>query len=158
LIFMALLHDLRYAGRTLLRERATSTVVILTLALGISASAIMFGVVDQLLLRPPAGIGHADAVRRLYFGSEAPAASGARVRAQPNSSYPAIAAIRDGVPAFSGAAATYRTDVTLGVGPDARRVHIELVNADYFPLLELVPAAGHFFTRTGCRTATPSWW
>lgn len=148
---MALLHDLRYAGRTLLRERATSTVVILTLALGISASAIMFGVVDQLLLRPPAGIGHADAVRRLYFGSEAPAASGARVRAQPNSSYPAIAAIRDGVPAFSGAAATYRTDVTLGVGPDARRVHIELVNADYFPLLELVPAAGHFFTRTADR-------
>ena len=65
-----LVQDLRYAMRSILRhDRATSAVIVLTLALGIAATSIMFGVVDQLLLRPPAGIGDADGVRRLYFGS-----------------------------------------------------------------------------------------
>ena len=146
-----MLSDLHYAVRTLWRDRATSGVVVLTLTLGIAATAIMFGVVDQLLLRPPAGIGHADAVRRVYFGSETPTDAGAPSRSQPNISYPVAVAIRGGVAAFSTAAATHRTTVTLGAGVDARQAVIELVNAEYFSLLELVPAAGRFFGRAAER-------
>ena len=148
---MALLQDLRYVCRTLLRERSTSAAILTTLTLGISATAVMFGVVDQLLLRPPAGIGQADAVRRLYFGSEA-SPPDARGRAQSNQSYPTITALRDGVRAFSATAATHLAEVTLGAGPGARQARIELVSAEYFALLQLVPASGQFFTRVADRT------
>ena len=148
---MTLLHDLRYAGRTLLRERTVSAVIVLILTLGIAATAIMVGVVDQLLLQPPPGIGHADAVRRVYFGSDRPQADGAPILPQPNQSYPLMRTLAGSVPGFSAAAATHRADVTLGAGPGARRVAVALVDAAYFPLLELVPAAGRFFTAAEAR-------
>ena len=144
---MTLLQDLRHAWRILRHDRATSAVIILTLALGIAATSIMFGVVDQLLLRPPAGIGDADGVRRLYFGADATA------RRAPNQSYPVLKTIAEGVSAFSETATLHRTDVTLGAGQGARQASLELVTASYFPLLQLTPAAGRFFTSAEDRGA-----
>jgi hypothetical protein len=46
------LANLRHAWRILRHDSATSAVILLTLTLGIAATSIMFGVVDQLLLRP----------------------------------------------------------------------------------------------------------
>jgi len=137
---MTLLQDLRLAWRIQRHDRATSAVILLTLTLGIAATSIMFRVVDQLLLRPPAGIGEADAVRRLYFGS------GETARRAPTQSYPVLKTIADGVSAFSETAALHRADVTLGAGQGARQAALELVTASYFPLLRLTPAAGRFFT------------
>lgn len=111
---MTLVHDLRHAWRLLRRDRAASAVIIVTLALGIAATSIMFGVVDQMLLRAPAGIAEAGSVRRLYFGTE----SGPR-RA-PNQSYAVLKTIAEGVSAFSGTAAIHRASVTLGAGEGAR--------------------------------------
>jgi len=113
---MTLLQDLRLAWRIQRHDRATSAVILLTLTLGIAATSIMFRVVDQLLLRPPAGIGEADAVRRLYFGS------GETARRAPTQSYPVLKTIADGVSAFSETAALHRADVTLGAGQGARRL------------------------------------
>ena len=137
---MTLLQDLRHAWRIFRHDRATSVVILLTLALGIAATSTMFGVVDQLLLRPPAGIGEPGAVRRLYFGSEG------SERRSPNHSYAALKTIAESVSAFSETAAVHRTDVTLGAGTGARQVSLELVTASYFTLLKLSPAAGRFFT------------
>jgi predicted permease len=139
---MRLLHDVAWASRSLRSERAISAVIVLTLTLGIAANAIMVGVVDQLLIQWPPGIAHGDELRRLYFGSQASGAS----RPQPNQSYPAITAIRNGVGAFAGASALHRATVTVGRGVDAKPAAVELVNADYFSLLRLAPAAGRFFT------------
>ncbi|HEX5214117.1 MAG TPA: ADOP family duplicated permease [Vicinamibacterales bacterium] len=137
---MTLWLDLRHAWRILRHERATSAVIILTLSLAIAATSIMFGVVDQLLLRPPAGIGDADGVRRLYFGSNATA------RRAPNQSFPVLKSIAANVSAFAETATLHRADVTLGAGQGARQASLELVTASYFRLLELTPVAGRFFT------------
>ena len=65
--FMSFADDARYASRSLRRRPALLAVTTLTLGLGIAANAIMFGVVDQLLLRPPTGVMNADAVKRVYY-------------------------------------------------------------------------------------------
>ena len=143
-----LLQDVRYSVRTLRRAPLFAAVAVLTLTLGVAANAVMVGVVDQMLLRPPAGIGRADSVRRVYFHTDdqqrvtGPVA----VRAFNYHSYPVVAAIRNNVAAFDVSAATYRTDVSVGGGADVQSAHVELTNADYFRVLGLRPAAGRFFT------------
>ena len=59
----ALRHDVDYALRQVVRAPGLATAVIATFALGIGANATMFGVIDRLLLRPPA---HVRAPEELY--------------------------------------------------------------------------------------------
>ena len=53
---MSFLDDVKYAARSLARRPTLLVVTTITLSIGIAANAIMFGVVDQLLLRPPAHV------------------------------------------------------------------------------------------------------
>src|SRR5262245_7574152 len=46
-----MLHDLRYAARTLSRQRSFTAVAILSLGLGIGANAAIFTLVDRILWR-----------------------------------------------------------------------------------------------------------
>ena len=51
-IMVTLIHDARYAVRTLRRRPGFTVVSAITLALGIGATAAIFGVIDAMLFRP----------------------------------------------------------------------------------------------------------
>ncbi len=74
--------DLRFAARSLMRTPAFTAVVVLTLALGLGATAAMFGVLDRLLLRAPIGVGDPGQVVRLYAKEGVPNSKGQRLRSQ----------------------------------------------------------------------------
>lgn len=140
----ALLQDLRYASRQLARAPLFAAGVVLTLALGIGANAIVFGVVDRLLLRPPAHIASPDDVRLIFFRTH-PAFESSDESTSAFTSYPLLTALRDQVPAFETVAAYTSMTATMGQGPDAEPVELSLVTGDYFQALGTRPELGRFF-------------
>lgn len=138
------LADLRGAVRGLLRSRAWGGLALLCLALGVGSGAAMLGLLDTLLLRPPAQVREADEIRRLYFRLMIP---GMDEVTGPESSYPYLLDLRE-VRAFAGVEAYFRTDAALGRGAEARRVRAALVTPGFLPLLGVRPALGRSFTGT----------
>jgi putative ABC transport system permease protein len=140
-IMTSFLEDLRYAARGLARRPALTAVIVAVLTIGIAANAIMFGVVDQLLVRPPAGIANPSEVHRLYFQST----NDGKVGAFPVTTFPSVAALRDHVPDFAGVAGFFATTATLGRGADAQEIKLNMVSGNYFNLLGVKPAVGRAF-------------
>src|ERR1051325_8638564 len=64
--------DLGYAFRGFRRQPAFAGLIVLILGLGIGANATMFGLVDRLLLRPPARVVDADRVVRFQLSESEP--------------------------------------------------------------------------------------
>jgi predicted permease len=140
-IMTGFIEDVRYTCRSFLRTPAFAAVVVGVLTIGIAANAVMFGVVDQLLLRPPPGVGSPETLHRVFFRyfDEGKSASFAPT------SFPAVVALRDNVPDLVGVAAYSQSTATLDRGADAQEVHVALVSANYFQLLQVVPQRGRFF-------------
>jgi predicted permease len=116
--------------------------VILTLGLGIGVNTVMFGVVDRLLLRPPAHVQNPDQVRRiLVHGTH----FGGVERALPVLTYADVQDLRS-IPEFASVGATSSTRwLTLGRGADAMRVRAVRATSDFFPTLGVSPRIGRFF-------------
>jgi len=135
--------DIGYALRSLARTPGFAAAVVATLALGIGANSTMFGVLDVLLVRPPAGVRAPEGIVRLYIRQ-----THRRFGEWTNSStsVPDYEAMRDGTPLLASTAAQFVTGMSLGRGAEAQQVRTAAVTHNYFDMLGVVPARGRFFT------------
>ena len=133
-----------YAVRNLRRSPGFTLTVVLTLGLGIGATATLFAVLDRLLLSPPDHVIMPHAVHRVHVYGRHPFLH--EVEYSAALTYPDYADLQGlgGIDAIAG----YSTmELAVDIGDRATRVHAELATASYFPLLGVRPYAGRFFTR-----------
>jgi hypothetical protein len=128
--------DLRFALRQLIHHRATSTVAMLTLALGIGANASMFTLMNATLFRAAP----AEAPDRLAWVT----ASYGQSKDPRNMSYPDYADIRDRAKSFSGLLGFSHVWLSLG-GTAPERIRGLLVTGNYFDVLGVRAARGRTF-------------
>jgi putative ABC transport system permease protein len=145
--------DIGYAWRSIRRTPGTTATIIITLALGIGMNAATFSVLDQIFLRPPAGVRDADEVRRVFL----------RYRTG-----------RDGLPAYAGgmtfpvyravasaAGSSTQLAVTTGFTPmivggtrAGYSAEVLYTSANYFSVLGVRPAMGRFYSEDEARPGT----
>jgi predicted permease len=136
--------DIRYAMRSLIHAPGFTTVAVVTLALGIGATAVIFSAIDAVLLRG-APVADADRVVSVYTQWAARATTTpARGNQVGNSSYLDYADLR-----ASGVLADLATfgDVLVSLDADsgAERIEAQIVSGNYFDVLGVRPALGRGF-------------
>lgn len=138
----ALRQDLRFAFRSLRRTPAVSLTIILTLALGLGANAMMFSLLETIYLRPPAGLASPGELRRVW--TEQKFRTGPAFTTHVDySAYAAIVRALDG----HASVAVYRADPRkLGTGEAASTIRVAGATANYFSVLGVKPALGRFYT------------
>lgn len=139
----SVLDDVRYAARSVSRERGYALVVVLTLALGIGANATMFGLLDRLLLSGPAHVVEPEQLYRFYANVLPEHNPELQTFSQLNG--PLLAAFREHVTSVEHVSGYLSQQLTLGAGEAARELEVGAVSASFFPLLGVRPAAGRFF-------------
>jgi len=132
-----LLHDLRFGARMLARNRPFTAVAVLTLAIGIGASATVFTWIDAMLLQPLGGV--TDPSRLATIESVTPGSEWV-----PNS-YPDFIDFRDHLKNFDGVAATRPAAFSIGMADHAERVWGELVSGNFFAVLGAQAEIGRVF-------------
>jgi len=133
-----LLLDVRYALRVLGKSPAFTAVALVTLALGIGANVIVFGVLNAVLLHP---LDVSDP-QSLYQMRHKQWMSGRLL----TTSYPAFEDFRRRNTTFSGMAGVYGySHAALRWRNTVRNVHGDEVTGNYFDLLGVQPEIGRFF-------------
>lgn len=130
-----LLQDLRFAWRVLRKSPGFAFAAIVTLALAIGANAVVFGVMDALLLHT---IDVPDA-KNLY---------GTEYGADPAfQSYPSYVDLRDRNQSFQDLAAfNMNLGLVLDPGHDPKAANAFATTGNYFTVLDLQPYLGRFYT------------
>jgi putative ABC transport system permease protein len=132
-----------HAGRRIRRNAGLTASIVSILALGIGANAVMFGVVDRLLLSPPQHVVDPDGVHLLYVRREI---FNGDVSVGRTLTFPDYRDFAE-VDAFASVAAfTGPGRVTVGRGEDASQANVEGASASLFPLLGVQPTLGRFYT------------
>jgi len=147
-----LFQDLRFAFRTLRKSPGFTTVVLLTLALGIGANTSIFQLLDAVRLRRlPVSNPRELAQIEIRGGNHGFGIS----PSDDNLTYPLWEQIRAHQEGFSGAFAWSGSDeIPLGQGAEAKRVRGLYVTGETFTTLGVPPFRGRLFTeedgRPGC--------
>lgn len=134
--------DLRFALRQAIRSPGATSLVVATLAVGFGANTVMAGVIDRLLLRPPAHVEDPPRVARLVFAGPDP---GGGTSFGTSSNYTTLLDLQREVAGFAATAGYSRVELSLGRGRDAVEVRASLVSPGYFDLLRPRPVRGRAF-------------
>jgi putative ABC transport system permease protein len=142
--------DLRYALRMLASAPTFTAIVVITLALGVGANALIFTAVDAILLRG-AGVGDPATLVSVYNAGTDGQTGQSRFS---NLSFPDYADLREsGI--FHGAAAYAPVSLALDSGAETESIAGELVTGNYFEVLGVTPANGRAFVAEEDRRGTP---
>ena len=139
----AMIQDLRFGVRMLLKNKGFTAVAILSLAFGIGANTAIFQLVNAVRLRtlPVRAPEELVEVRLADM-------NGARggVWREPSVTFPIWEQIRDRQQAFSGVLAWGTDRVNLAPGGEVRPARMLYVSGDFFNTLGLNPTLGRIFT------------
>jgi putative ABC transport system permease protein len=133
------IRELRLAARALRRQPLVSGVIVATLALGLGATAAVFNMFEALLMHPFSIRG----VDRLVMLSE-----DSEEDSDPKESVSAANFLdwRQQADVFDHLASYAWADLNLAGSREPERVAGFRVSADFFPLVNVIPALGAFFT------------
>ena len=126
--------DVRLALRQLRRSPSFTVAAVLTLALAIGANAVVFGVLNALILRP-LNVPHAQSLYTLERGGYK----------DQSTSYPDYMDLRDRNRSFNGLTAYIMAPVGLDTGRNPSQAWGYEVTGNYFDALEIQPFLGRFF-------------
>jgi len=130
--------DTRYALRMLRKNPGFTTIVVITLALGIGVNTAIFSLVDGILLRP-LPYDHPDRLVRLVQSQRQLGLENW------NLSQASFSALRDNTRSFEAVAAYSTGGANLAGDGDPERVSVGNVSADFFKVLGLPPLLGRAF-------------
>ena len=129
-----LVQDVRFSLRVLRKSPGFTTAAVLTLALAIGANAVVFGVMNALILRP-LNVPQAQSLYGIERGPDKAI----------NHSYPDYLDLRDRNRSFESLAAYNVTSAGLDTGNNPSSAWILEVTGNYFDALKIQPYLGHFF-------------
>jgi putative ABC transport system permease protein len=132
---VSFLRELKVAARSLAREKGLTATVVLTLALGIGANAVMFSLIRGVLLRP---LVNRDEDRLIYIRQSAPG------NGDDNAAFsiPEIGDFRSSVKTLNSFGDFSTIGFTMvGLG-EPREVHAGVVGGSYFQVMGLRPVLG----------------
>jgi predicted permease len=129
-----LVMDVRFSIRVLRKSPGFTIVAVLTLALAIAANAVVFGLLNGLILRP-LNVPQSESL----YGIER------SDKDDPVQSYPDYLDLRDRNRTFESLAAYRITEAGLDTGQSPSRVFLFQVSGNYFDALRIQPYLGRFF-------------
>src|SRR4030095_2904884 len=145
-----LLLDVRYGARQMFRQRGSSIVAIVTLALGMGASTAIFSVVEPTLLRPPP-YPHPEELVTIHVE--------VNEGGEWHSPTPSMADLRDWqraddiFAAVAGSGSAFRGRITGADTPE--RIRVAHFTEDYLRMLGVTPIMGRAFSRDDMNPGSP---
>jgi predicted permease len=130
----SLLQDLRFTLRQLRKSPGFTITAVLTLAMAIGANAVVFSVMNGLILRP-LDVPQAQSLYGIERESDK----------DTSQSYPDYLDLRDRNHSFDGLAAYSMSEVALDTGEGPSRVWSVETSGNYFDALQVRPYLGRFF-------------
>lgn len=129
-----LLQDVRFGVRMLRKSPGFTAIAVATLALGICANAVVFSVLNGLILRP-LNVPHSERLFAIQRGKDP----------SPIQSYPDYLDLRDRSRCFDGVIAYSFSRAGLNTGGKASTAWLYEASGNYFDVLEIRPYLGRFF-------------
>ena len=132
-----LLHDLRFALRTIRRAPLFASIAVLSLALGIGANTAIFSLMDQIMLRALPVKDPDQLVMLFQQGAHNGSNMGDRMH-----SYPVYQDFQQKAEPFSEVLCRRLVAASIAVDGQTERVETEMVSGNYFSMLGVKPAVG----------------